>query len=116
MSSTRNKNSQGDYNLEKKHNSSFSRYFQEKNFSVNKHTSFMSLGSNPSFKRDQMSSNAVDVESMLRGIRSTNLEGNSFSVIPDTKTIGHYDLFERNKVYLPKSFHLSLSERPNVLN
>jgi len=116
MSSTRNKNSQGDYNLEKKHNATFFKYFQEKDFAVHKNTSFMTLGSNPSFKRDQMSSNAVDVESMLRGIRSTNLEGNSFSVVPEAKTVGHYELFERQKVYLPNSFHLSLSERPNVLN
>lgn len=116
MSSTRNKNTQGDYNLEKKHNHSFSNYFQEKHFATHKHTSFMNLGANPSFKRDQMSSNAVDVESMLRGIRSTNLEGTSFSAVPQTKTIGHFNLFEKQKVVMPESFHLSLKERPNVLN
>lgn len=115
MASTRNKNMQTDYNsLQKQslHIFNHNTYLGKGNHND---TSFFEIGANPSFKRDQLVNNNVDVESMLRGIRSTNLEGVSFSATPEYNKIQTKKLFERPKVFLPVPFQHSLTQRPLYL-
>lgn len=115
MASTRNKNNKADYKVLQ--NQSLNIFKHNTYYGKNNHndTSFFELGSNPSFKRDQLSHNNVDVESMLRGIRSTNLEGPSFSATPEPKTIKTKPLFERPVVFIPPPFEHSIVERPLYL-
>jgi len=85
-------------------------------YAVNGNTALMELGSIPKFTGEQLSKNYVDVESMLRGIRSTNLEGPSFSATPNQTNLGDVSWFEKPKMILPDSFVHSLTQRPNYLN
>lgn len=115
MASTRNKNNKTDYNVLQKQ--SLNIFNHNTYLGKGQHTddAYFELGPNPSFKRDQLTNNNVDVESMLRGIRSTNLEGPSFSAIPENNTIKTQPLFERPAVFLPQPFNHSLIERPLYL-
>lgn len=115
MSSTRNINNKTNYNVkEKQHNKIFvhNTYLGKGN---NNNTTFFELGTNPAFKRDQMTNNSIDVESMLRGIRSTNLEGDSFSVVAENKNINVKPLFEKPRFVMPSPFEHSTIERPLYL-
>ena len=116
MSSTRNKNQSSEYSLEQKKNEHFLQYLQSNDYAKNNQISFMELGSNPKFKHNETTNNQVDVESMLRGIRSTNLEGTSFKVTPNNKNISTTPWFEKPKLIMPNSFSHSHIERPNYLN
>ena len=60
--------------------------------------------------------NAIDVESMLRGIKSCNLEGPSFSAKPDKKEIDTISLFERPNIFLPTPFNHISTDRPLYLS
>jgi succinylglutamate desuccinylase len=116
MSSTRNKNQRSEYSLEQKKNEHSLQYLQNKHYSSNEKISFMELGSIPNFRQNELAQNQVDVESMLRGIRSTNLEGPSFQAKPNTNHISSTSWFEKPKLVMPKPFSHSYNERPNYLN
>ena len=58
--------------------------------------------------------NMVDVESMLRGIRSTDLEGESFHAVPETRKLDEIGYFSKTPIIIPPSFTLS-RERPSFL-
>lgn len=115
MTSTRNKNNKSDYKVAQKQSSNIFNHNTYLGKGQNNDNSLFELGPNPSFKRDQLTNNNVDVESMLRGIRSTNLEGPSFSAIPENKTIKTKQLFERPITYIPQPFNHSIIERPLYL-
>ena len=68
------------------------------------------------FYAGQLCKNAVVVESTLRGIRSTNLEGPSFSATPEVTPIGEKQLFTVNPTYIPQPYYHSTVERPLYLN
>jgi hypothetical protein len=102
MSSTRNRNTAGNYILEQ---------------STLKRQSNMILslpGSNgPAYipnggsaipshlSRDSLSHNPVDIESMLMGINSTNLVDPSTPIVPDLKKINSIKFYERAGVCIP---------------
>ena len=114
MTSTRNKNTQGDYNV-KKQESIMIRDYLLHDYTNAKNPVMFSLGSNPSFYSGVLSQNSIDIESKLRGIRSVNLEGPSFNPTPQFKSIPTVSYFERPNVYLPQPYIHSRSERPNYL-
>lgn len=115
MTSTRNLNTPQDYKLEKKMNQQFLDYNLYTGAKVNRTTAFFRDGPNPCLYGGQMSKNSVDVESMLRGIQSANLEGESFTATPEKVTLPEVYYFTRTPIIIPPSFQHYTKERPNYL-
>ena len=115
MASTRNLNTKGDYAVKKKESSAIHNYMTYSGFSTND-PSYFTRGANPSIYAGQLCKNAIDVESTLRGIRSTNLEGPSFSATPEVTPIGEKQYFTVNPTYIPQPYYHSTVERPLYLN
>ena len=116
MASTRNLNTLGDYLVKKMESTNISNYMLYSGFSTNIEPSYFVRGANPSIYAGQLCNNAIDVESTLRGIRSTNLEGPSFKARPDTVIIGEREYFSVNPTYIPRPYLHSTVERPLYLN
>ena len=116
MASTRNLNTKGDYLVKKMESIHVSNYMLYSGFSTNMEPSYFVRGANPSIYAGQLCNNAIDVESTLRGIRSTNLEGPSFKATPDTVKIGEREYFSVNPTYIPRPYLHSTVERPLYLN
>jgi hypothetical protein len=118
MTSTRNKNSQLNYNLEK---SNKEKLLREKLYL---HSSsgrpitecIPSIGYTPShISRDALANNAIDIESQLRGIGSTNLETPCTVVIPSLRTLDLKEFFERQQsVIMPYPMVYENNQRPNL--
>jgi hypothetical protein len=116
MTSTRNKNSQLNYNLEK---SNKEKLLQEKLYL---HSSsgrpvnecIPSIGYTPShISRDALANNPIDIESQLRGIGSTNLETTCAVVTPSLRTLDFKDFFERQQsVIMPYPMVYENNQRP----
>ena len=116
MSSTRNKNSQLNYNLEK---SNTEKLIQE---TLYIHSSsgrpitecIPSIGYTPShISRDALANNAIDIESQLRGIGSTNLESACEVVVPSLRTLEFKDYFDRSQsVIMPYPLVYENNQRP----
>jgi hypothetical protein len=117
MASTRNINTQSDYILEKRMNSAILEERLYSGFGINNNQQLFKDGVNPS-KMDSycLSSNPVDIESMLRGIGSTNLEGPSFQVSPLMKQMKETTYFDKIPMVMPKTYNHSTLERPNYLS
>ena len=116
MTSTRNKNQLSDYNVKKRESIMIQNYMSNYDYAVNNETSFMDLGSIPKFTGSQLSNNYIDIESMLRGIHSTNLEGDSFKVNPELVYLENKGWFEKPQFAIPEDFTHSFVERPKYLN
>jgi hypothetical protein len=116
MSSTRNRNTPNDYKLESKLNDSFYDYNVYKGYGVNKQPAYYVNGIIGKMHSSHFTHNSVDVESMLRGIRSTDLEGDSFKVTPEYKNLKELSYFDRLPLFIPEPFVHTNSERPNYLN
>jgi len=115
MASTRNINTKGDYQVKKAESSNINNYMLYGGFSTN-NPSYFVRGANPSIYSGQLDKNAIDVESTLRGIRSTNLEGPSFKATPAPKQIKSINYFDVNPVYIPRPYEHSTLERPLYLS
>jgi|AntAceMinimDraft_12_1070368.scaffolds.fasta_scaffold15801_4 hypothetical protein len=113
MSSTSNKNQLSDYTVKKKESTQYEAHRLDINYAVHQHTQFMDLGSIPTFRGDQLAKNRTDIESMLRGIRSTNLEGPSFSATPENHILESKAWFEKPAFVFPEPFEHSITQRPN---
>jgi len=116
MASTRNLNTKGDYAVKKMESTNINNYMLYSGFSVNSETAYFVRGANPAIYAGQLCKNAIDVESTLRGIRSTNLEGPSFKATPDVVSIGAREYFNVNPTYIPQPYMHSTVERPMYLN
>ena len=115
MTSTRNLNTPQDYRLEKKMNQDSLDYWLYTGAKVNKNTTLFRDGPNPGLYSGQLCKNAVDVESMLRGIQSANLEGSSFKVTPEHVKLEETYYFNKTPIIIPPSFQHSRMERPHSL-
>jgi hypothetical protein len=116
MSSTRNKNSQLNYNLEKSNTEKLIRENLYIHSSSGRPTTecIPSLGYTPShLSRDALANNAIDIESQLRGIGSTNLESGCETVVPSLRTLELKDYFDRvNSVIMPYPLVYENNQRP----
>ena len=115
MTSTRNGNTQGDYNVKKQESIMIRDYLLYNAYANTNNPVLFTLGSNPSFYGGVLSQNSIDIESKLRGIRSVNLEGPSFDPVPQFKSLPTVCYFERPQMILPQPYIHSKSERPNYL-
>jgi hypothetical protein len=114
MTSTRNLNTPQDYKLEKKMNQQTMDYQLYTGSKVNGYTALFRDGPNPGIYAGQLDPNAIDVESMLRGIHSANLEGDSFRATPKPVKLPEIFYFNKTPIIIPPSFTLS-NERPRLL-
>ena len=117
MTSTRNGNTQGDYNVKKQESVMIRDYLLYNDYANTKTPVFFNLGSNPSFYGGVLSQNSIDIESKLRGIRSVNLEGPAFDPTPQFKSLPTISYFERPQfqTIMPQPYIHSRNERPNYL-
>lgn len=115
MTSTRNINSRGDYSLEQD-------YYGLGRIYTNYLHSAQGLAYKPSIPeigiipnhmpRGTLSNNPIDIESMLRGIGSTNLVVPQKPIKPDLKQIPTSKFFDRLMVHMPKPLVIEKNQRP----
>lgn len=116
MTSTRNKNTQLNYNLEK---SNIEKLYSEK---IYLHSSYgrpiseciPSIGYMPShISREALSNNSIDIESQLRGIGSTNLETPYELITPSIRSLEFKDFFDRQQtIIMPYPLVYENNQRP----
>jgi hypothetical protein len=116
MASTRNLNTALDYQHEKRKDQQHLAYNTYHGFGVNHTPTLFTNGPNPSIYAGQIDRHAIDVESMLRGIRSTNLEGASFRASPSPVILQETSYYEKVPLMMPDPYISLNRERPNYLN
>jgi hypothetical protein len=117
MASTRNLNTKADYQLEKMMNKGIMEQRLYSGFGVNYQSGMFRDGALPSkMDSSHFSSNSTDIESMLRGIRASDMENEPFSVAPLLKPIGETSYFDKLPMIMPKTYYHSTIERPNYLS
>ena len=116
MTSTRNKNTQLNYNLEQ---TNINKLFGEKLYlhsSCGRPISecIPSLGYIPShMSRDALSNNSIDIESQLRGIGSSNLETRLEPIIPSINNLEFKDFFDKQQnIIMPYPMIYANNQRP----
>jgi hypothetical protein len=114
MTSTRNKNSIGDYKLEQRDYLNGRLYLEYERYATPQKVAFPVLGIRPTFmSRDTFSSNAIDIESMLRGTNSTNLVNPDKKPIqPNLRYIPEINYFDRLPVLMPNPLVIEDRQRP----
>ena len=115
MASTRNINTRGDYSLEQEYYG-LGRLYNNYMHSAQGcafQPSIPTIGITPDrMPRDTLSKNAVDIESMLRGIGSTNLVVPQKAIKPELKQIPTSKFFDRLIVHMPKPLVMEKDQRP----
>jgi len=115
MASTRNINTKGDYSLEQNYYG-LGRFYNNYMHSAQGcafNPTIPAIGITPNhMPRDTLSRNAVDIESMLRGIGSTNLVVPQKAIKPDLKQIPTSKFFDRLIVSMPKPLVVEKDQRP----
>lgn len=115
MTSTRNNNTRGDYNLEQHH------YALARSYNNYKHSSqgcafkpsIPSIGITPSrMARNTLSKNPIEIESMLFGIGSSNLVQPQKPIKPELKKVPTSVFFDRLPVHMPKPLVVENKQRP----
>jgi hypothetical protein len=112
MASTRNKNTRGDYTLERNLHTNHVHYM------VTNHAYEITpmIPGNGLLGQvcppNQLSKNDTDIESLLFGIHSTDLEGYSFQTEPEFKPLKSLNIQERTPLILPKQLHVQENQRP----
>ena len=114
MASTRNLNTPSDYKLKKIKDKEVNDYLHYQGSRVNDSPALFKNGPNPNMYCGELSKNMVDVESMLRGIRATDLESTSFSTTPILKQLNEVSYFDKIALIIPPSYQTTM-ERPNYL-
>jgi hypothetical protein len=123
MASTRNKNNVGNYALEKQ-----SYRFGANYIITNTQHQHPKLAGNGLIQGPMaptyLATNAIDIESFLRGIRSTDLNNISNNndmflsthpvLNPELTTLNHYNMFRNEPVLMPSNFQPLENQRPNL--
>ncbi|MBC67230.1 MAG: hypothetical protein CML63_11135 [Rhodobacteraceae bacterium] len=115
MTSTRNKNTKGNYNLEQKGYSLARDYdsYKHSQYGQAHKTTMPDIIYRPSFlPRDMLSSNPIEIESTLFGINSTNLVKERAPTKPQLKTLPTSKFFERVPLIMPKQLVIEKNQRP----
>ena len=115
MTSTRNKNTQSDYNIRQNaYNKSREWVEYEQSSNGKAYETFLpNLGFNPSYMhRSAFSNNSVDIETSLFGINSTNLVNPAAKITPQLKTIPYLNYFETMPLIMPEKLKVQKFQRP----
>tara|TARA_B100001059_G_scaffold232058_1_gene269168 strand:- start:2519 stop:2872 length:354 start_codon:yes stop_codon:yes gene_type:complete len=113
MASTRQKNSLGDYALEK------AKYEKQKTHAlypyrrISYKTTLPDAGINVGqVPNSQLSGNAIDVESRLYGIGASNVIEPQESLRPDIYLLPNTSFFERQTTFMPEPLVVEKNQRP----
>jgi len=117
MASTRNINYPGNYCLEQKQYSDSARYtlYPNSQYGAAYDTMMPGNGVNPGqIPGNQLSNNAVQIESFLFGINSTNLvDPKPHYIEPELKNLGTVNFFERSpRIMVPQPLVIEKNQRP----
>lgn len=116
MSSTRNNNSLGNYNLQQQAYSTGREYIRYENSYAGRayNAALPSIGFNPStMPSDNFSSNPIEIESFLFGINSTNLVNpDKAKIQPELKKLPTFSYFDRMQLIMPKPLIVENNQRP----
>ncbi len=117
MASTRNKNTPGDYKLEKKALFNQATYLTNDIYAGAQPTYFPGDGLGVTkIPTIELSNNWCDIETQLFGIGANNLENPKTEVIPQLNDIKSLNIFNKNSVFIPKPVNVSIEQRPMFLN
>jgi hypothetical protein len=113
MASTRNRNTQGDYNLQQFQNNGIMNFNTYNSYGVPTPTYFPGNGLlHGRFASENLSNNSCDIESMLRGIGSTNLVAPIPETRPEIKLLKSLSVMDKTPVFLPDIFEHQPNQRP----
>jgi hypothetical protein len=113
MSSTRSKNTQGDYALETNINVGQLQYYNYSEYGVPSSTYFPGLNLiTGRIASENLSTNSCDIESQLLGIGSTNLIDPQIPVVPHIKELLSVDNGKKIDLVMPAEFVEQPSQRP----
>jgi len=112
MASTRNHNTPGNYNLEKRINDTILSNQVKYGEAHTKHVPVQVGHAIPgNLKYNTLSENACDIESMLYGIGSTNLVDGPRHTTPRLKTLSELSFFERPTLIMPQPLAIMKDQR-----
>ena len=115
MASTRNKNTSGNYCLDQRQNTGIETWQLYKN-GANGYaydTKLPGNGLNPGqLPGDTLSHNAVDIETFLFGINSTNLVNPAPALTPEFKCLKQADAFKSTPIIMPVPQAIPKYQRP----
>lgn len=115
MASTRNKNTQGNYNLEQRNSALSASYKLYANYGAAYTTQNPGNGLNPGqIPGNQLSHNTADIESFLFGIHSTNLVDplGSHNPTPELVRLSSVHLFDKPNTVMPVPLYIEKNQRP----
>ena len=115
MASTQNINTPGNYYLEQKQYKDNENYtlYPNSQYGAAYNTRLPGNGVNPGqIPWNQLSNNAVQIESFLFGVGSTNLVNPLPVMIPELKTLDTANFFEKNTTLIPEPLVVEKSQRP----
>jgi hypothetical protein len=118
MASTRNKNTPGNYSLSQKQNSGIEdwKFYKHGAHGLAYDTKLPGNGLNPGqIPWNQLSNNAVDIETFLFGIGSTNLVNPIQPLTPELKYLNTANVFESKPTLMPVPQAIPKYQRPMYL-
>ena len=115
MSSTRLRNLPGEYKLNKIQNTSILNNRLSSIRTISNNTVLPELGFNASYLPNQLlSSNAIDIESDLFGVGSSNLETEKNKIVHQIYRLPIQSFFKRPEFVIPNDFVLERNQRPVI--
>ena len=115
MASTRSINTQGNYYLEQrefKHSENYTLY-EHSQYGSAYSTNLPENGLNPAqIPWNQLSNNAVEIESFLFGINSTNLVKPAPPLVAKLKYLDSVNIFKKEPTLMPEPLVVLKSQRP----
>jgi hypothetical protein len=117
MACSRNKSNIGDYALYKQNMMNQHQISMDRSFYVPPHTYHPGFGLlSARIPRDQLSHNAIDIETALFGIGSGNFEFPQDPVYPNLKSLPSISIADHRVPFLlPAPIHVSTNNRPMYL-
>ena len=115
MTSTRTKNTPGNYAMEQSENSRNEEYkkYAHSQYGMAYRNERPAVGIlHGQMPRDTLSGNPIEIESMLFGINSTNLVNPQKPPTPKLKTLPERKFFERPTLIMPQPLVVEAKQRP----
>jgi hypothetical protein len=113
MADTRKKSQRGDYELEQSGNAQYSEYLGNRDYSTPAATYFAGNGLlSGRIASVGLANNACDIESMLRGIGSSNMVNRQTAPTPDIRGLKSLNIIESQPVILPDPLIVQKGQRP----
>lgn len=102
MASTRNKNTPGNYFLEMQQHTLQNSYRLNSRYGIAHHTQLPGNGLLPSkLPREHLSNNAIDIESYLFGVNSTNLVNLEPILHPSLNRLSVHHMYQPDPIIMP---------------